>query len=279
MREHNLSEFLTLGSKTRRQYAADVVAIVSDEFELKDDGEQSVELPMLRHSGSGIEFRLIPAGVFKMGLTEKEERAARAIADPPPLDLDEMRPVKSRTLPTFLMSAGPVSIGEAKRWLGEKCLSDYDRQNPQEDFPAYVRRDDALAIASRLGCRLPFETEWEYSCRGGTETLFPWGDALPPVPELAKWLDLEKRCSLRANHLGLHGLFSGDWCVDEYRKSHADDAKVVGGSYVIKGGGSFFWPWQNTGEWIWCMPANRMSSAGLVEGRCAFRLVRELPAR
>jgi formylglycine-generating enzyme required for sulfatase activity len=130
-------------------------------------------------------------------------------------------------------------------------------------------------MTQSLRCRLPYEMEWEYACRANTKTLFVWGNVLPMEEELAGWLNLRRPDKWKSNAFGLYALFSGDWCNDEYRPSHEERAEVIPGVFVIKGGGSIFWPWQDE-EWIWCMPANRMPSTGLIERKCAFRLVREL---
>ena len=65
---------------------------------------------------------------------------------------------------------------------------------------------------------------------------------------------------------------SGEWCGDYYKKNNRS---LATDDFVIKGGGAYFWPWQSD-EWIWCMSAMRMSSDGLIDGECGFRLVYDL---
>jgi formylglycine-generating enzyme required for sulfatase activity len=249
---------------------------MGDDFERKYSDTCSEKLPTFIHVSSGLEFTLIPGGEVRFGLGQEEEGAARKLADPPPFDVSALRPVSRRQVNSFLVSTGPIPIAFVTPILGDECLSEYDRRNGEPTYPAYLTREAALEVARTFGCRLPAEVEWEYACRANTKTLFPWGNALPSRKDLGKWLDLEHPTELKRNGFGLYGLFSGDWCLDQWTASHLESAPIVNGEYVIKGGGSVFWPWQETGEWKWCMPATRMSSTGLIDGRCAFRVVRDL---
>lgn len=70
----------------------------------------------------------------------------------------------------------------------------------------------------------------------------------------------------------MYGIYTGEWCSDYYKKNHCSENAQ---GFVIKGGGAYFWPWQ-ADEWIWCMSAMRMSSEGLIDGECGFRLVYDL---
>ncbi len=276
MQHYNYTAFRELDPSARKNYLTRVERLLGD-FQLKEVGTKSGRPPLFEHTKSQIEFGLIPSGTATIGLSEAEEKAARAIADPPPLTISEMRPTAKKTVSSLLMSTRPMGVGAVKKLFGKSYLSDYDLKNSQEDFPAYVERSAAVSMSLSLGCRLPYEVEWEYACRANTKTLFVWGNKLPSNEELTAWLDLERPDKLRRNTFGLSALFSGDWCMDEWKASHEDRAKPTPGVFVIKGGGSVFWPWQGSGEWIWCMPANRMPSTSLLEeGRCAFRLVREL---
>jgi len=277
MQSYSYAEFRELDPKARAAYLAKLGELV-DDFRLREAGTKS-SLPRFEHKQSGIEFTLIPGGSFTLGLTNAEEKAASAIANPPPLNVSELRPAKKTSVSSFLLSTKPILFGEIKKLFGGSYLSDSYVENVDKDFPAYVQRDAAMEIARSLGCHLPREAEWEYACRANTTTLFVWGNKLLADAELSKWLDLERFDQLKSNAFGLRALFSGDWCLDEWKPSHKEDERAVPGVFTIKGGGSFFWPWQDSGEWIWCMPANRMPSTNLLEnGRCGFRLVRNLPA-
>ncbi len=81
----------------------------------------------------------------------------------------------------------------------------------------------------------------------------------------------------RRNGFDLEDLFGGEWCADPFYVSYEPGAAIEEGSFVVRGGGSQFWPWQGE-EWIWCASAMRMPSSGLFDGHCGFRLARDLPS-
>lgn len=223
-------------------------------------------VPAFVHRPSGHRFRYIPAGRFRMGLSDDEERAARAIFDPVQANLQEMRPVHKVGLRPFLIGERPVLVREAD-----------PRATRHREAAAAVTDDEALAICAGLGMSLPTEAQWEYACRAGTTSLFVWGDGLPDEDELAGWLTYDfAGGNGNPNGFGLHGLFVGEWCLDRFTASYsavpAEDAPRV-----VRGGGAFFWPWQGE-EWVWCMSAMRTPATDLPDGRCGFRLLRTLPA-
>jgi hypothetical protein len=203
-----------------------------------------------------------------MGFSEEEERWARRICDPIPANLEEMRPVVVRQVETFLMSVTPVLEGQMSQGAGPG----------RKFFPNGVTHDVAKEFAKTFGFRLPSEIEWEYACRGGRQTLFPWGNEILSDAELESWLtwDLSDLDKVAQNRFGFRGLFTGEWCSDDFFKSYAPGAELEPGSYVVRGGGAYFWPWQDE-EWVWCMSAMRMPSKDLLDGTCSFRLVFDLP--
>lgn len=232
-------------------------------------------LPTFIHRQSGLEFSYIQGGDFKMGFSEKEELAAKHICDPIQANLDEMRPVTNVKVQSFLMSRYPILNCIANQFF---CSDNQEAGNDKFLYsPAYLSREQAEELAEKLGCRLPYEKEWEYACRSETQTLFVFGDSLPEEKELERWLSLDfsETAKLAANSFGLYGMFVGEWCIDKYRLSYDEFAQTEDGSYVIRGGGSLFWPWQEE-EWVWCMSAMRMPSKNLIDGTCGLRLVFDL---
>jgi hypothetical protein len=254
----------------RDAHCEEIEARFSDTFRRIEGEEANSKCPVFEHLKYNIAFRFIPGGEFSFGLSKEEEEVTRKLADPPPLNLDEMQPSAWVKVPPFLMSMAPITVAELRKTLGKGADLPSQVTINGEDFPAYVDRKLAVATAKAARCRLPYEIEWEYACRAGTQSAFVWGDRLPDTSELEQWLDL--RSASKENEFGLKRLFAGDWCQDHWRSSHLPNAPVSKDSFVIKGGGSFFWPWQ-ADEWVWCLPSMRMPSTDLLDGRCAFRLL------
>lgn len=117
----------------------------------------------------GMEFILIPAGSFVMGV---ENNAAAASTDEAP----QHRVFISR--PFYL---GKFEVTQAQ-WIavmGDNPSSYKGRKNPVER----VSWDDAQEFIWRLNAkegharyRLPTEAEWEYAARAGTESVYSFGD-------------------------------------------------------------------------------------------------------
>jgi formylglycine-generating enzyme required for sulfatase activity len=240
---------------------------VGDRFNISIDSRGILAV----QKGSNARFRFIPGGRYQIGLSEAEEAAARRIADPFPATVEELRPVIRIEISPLLILETPITNRLAHQAAGLNLSS-------EESFPALMTKPQADDVAKSLGCRIPAESEWEVGCRADTSTLFPFGDDLPADCELERWMqwDLSTPMDLPANALGLVGLFFGEWCSDLFRSNYSTSAGVESGSHVVRGGGAFFWPWQDE-EWVWCMSAVRMPSSALPDnGTCAARVAFDL---
>jgi formylglycine-generating enzyme required for sulfatase activity len=220
--------------------------------------------PLFLHRATGLEFRYIAPGTFQMGLPEDELQAAARLSDNFQADVDEMRPVRLMAVSALLVATTPV----LNRHLEGR------RSAQHQDRSAYLGRDDAESFAARHKLRLVKEHEWEYCCRAGSATLFAFGDTLPSDLELSQWLssDFSEGTRPRSNSFGLSGLFEPQWCDDLFKINLREDAPLLDGSHAIRGGGAYFWPWQDE-EWVWCMSAMRSPASGLEDGKACVRLV------
>ncbi len=273
MHEVTASSYSVMASAERDAIVSSIAEAVSSDFSLQPFDATVGFAPRFTHRRVGIDFSLVLGDKFRMGLSKAEERAARKICDPIPANISEMRPVRDVRVGAFLMSRTPILNNVARTFLDIEEDEDYS-----PTAPAFLHREDVFKIAACLGCRLPKESEWEHACRAGTTSLFVFGDELPPDEVLERWLCADSFCSERciANAFGLIGMFTGEWCEDAFVNSYSEGAAVEEGSYVIRGGGWYFWPWQ-ADEWIWCASAMRMPSKDLIDGRCGFRLVFDIP--
>jgi len=227
------------------------------------DFEEQKNIPVLIHKRSGLEFVFVPGGNYWMGLSEENQRAAEKISPIVNANYEEMRPVREVSVSSFLVTRTPV-------------LNEYINKNEKDGkSPFYCSYSEAEKIAKMSGMRLLKEAEWEYLARSGKRTLFPFGDELPEEKELEKWMiqDFSDLSNYNCNCLGIYGLFTGEWTSDFYKITYDEKSSVLP-CRVIRGGGAYFWPWQDE-EWVWCISAMRMPSDGLIDDECTFRLVYE----
>ena len=118
--------------------------------------------------------------------------------------------------------------------------------------PFYRINGTDVADVGGNGYRLPSEAEWEYACRAGSATLFPFGDDAGKLGEHA-WYSSNSQSKThqvgqkRPNAWGLYDLLGNvwEWCGDWYDEKYyaswlaADPPGPTKASYRVFRGGSW----------------------------------------
>jgi formylglycine-generating enzyme required for sulfatase activity len=241
-------------------------------------------------------FGYIPAGEFLMGTppgkTDPSERQHRVrISKPFLLGITH---VTVHDFRTFVDDSGYQTTAEREgfsngawnaaehRWIK---LAGASWRRPgfeqREDHPVVsVSWDDAVAFCAWLSKRegrhyhLPSEAQWEYACRAGTQSVYPWGDnpddghgwangcdqvakqtfnLFPPFNWTDGYLYTSPVATFKRNALGLYDMIGNalQWCDDWYGEYPANDSvttdptgPATGTQRVLRGGAFVYGPGQ-----------------------------------
>jgi formylglycine-generating enzyme required for sulfatase activity/uncharacterized caspase-like protein len=240
-------------SESSVEFEFEVVTVDAKGHEIKRESKRIQGWTEGLGNGIGLEMVSIPSGSFQMGSPPTEGQRYE--------DESPQHPV---TVPAFWMGKYTITQAQWKivaSW--EKVEKDLNldpskfkgTNRPVES----ISWDDAVEFCARLSkqlgreYRLPSEAEWEYACRGGTETPFHFGETI--TPELANYngsytygkgpkgvyrkQTTEVGSFKVANAYGLYDMHGNvwEWCQDQWHSTY-EGAPTDGSAWVTEGDAS-----------------------------------------
>lgn len=265
-----LSEWKLLSKPERKCYLNALLLHLGNNFHLDEHTIEHDYPCIIYASRLNIKYRLIFEHNIGFGLSDQCLEKAKKINSPPQITLSELTPFSIVNVHSYAISESPLLEHDISM-----ILNDFYISNP--NYPAFLTREMAISVLDKISARFLSELEWEAAVKNGRDILFPFGDELPKESDLDWWMsfDFNKFSHKRISN-NICGLFFGEWCADLFSKSHSKNSEILNGEYVIKGGGAYFWPWQDE-EWVWCMCSMRMPSGDLIDGTSVLRPAISIP--
>ncbi len=212
----------------------------------------------IRHGKTGIELVLIAPGKYWMGASPGDEKAESA----------EKPRHRVKIAQPFYLGKYEVTNGQYRKFKPDHDSGSYKDHSLNGDGQpvVMVKRNDVKAFCDEYGFRLPTEAEWEYACRAGSTTRYPWGDSGAGGKGWANCLDQTAKRKwpdwpvfswddgfavaspvggFKANPFGLHDMIGNAWelCSDwfdetGYQKCSGVDegGPDTGKHHVLRGG-------------------------------------------
>ena len=179
-------------------------------------GGKSNDINQYLHIGTGLDFVLVPTGIFRMGT---------------PM-LPNETPVHRVSIRAFLMAQYPVTQKIWRRVMSTRPSYFKGLNQPVER----VSWHDCREFCVKSGLELPSEAQWEYACRGGSTTRYFWGD---DITDKHCWYDDDLDAPTHAvmqkepNSFGLYDMSGNvwEWCEDTWHENY-EGAPTDGRAWV-----------------------------------------------
>ncbi len=240
----------------------------------------------------GMEFVLIPGGVFMMG----------SPPDEPSRNKDEVQHQVTISKP-FYLQATEVTLKQWRALMGKRFFGLFKRRGKGNNPIVKVSWYDCTDFIKKLNAlnegiyRLPTEAEWEYASRAGSQKAYSWGKDIDCTKAMysnntlksEECVDYVKSRGLATdgpapvksyppNAWGLYDMHGNvwewvqDWYGDYPNTAVADPKGVETGTERVRRGGSWF----KYGRA--CRSANRnFAHPATKHNTLGFRIVREAP--
>ncbi len=191
--------------------------------------EGSTGIATFVHAKSALEMQLIPGGSFCMGCSEAERGQISKID--PSLKIDDylVTPAVHKTLDPFFLARFPFTnnLVTGRISLDPDVFRIGLSEDSKSNTTVWLTRTEAEQMCQLFDLDLPSEAQWEYACRGGTDSLFFFGEYIPTESALDDILTTDFDDPVRnkrgENQFGLVGLFSGEWCADSFFCDRTDE--------------------------------------------------------
>jgi formylglycine-generating enzyme required for sulfatase activity len=190
-------------------------------------------------------LRLVPDGEFLMGSTGLPDEVA---TEGPQHQVRIARP--------FYLGEFPVTQAQYEAVMGHNPSQfEGDSDRPVEQVSWFAAQEFCMRLTQATGrwVRLPTEAEWEYACRAGTTSKYPWGeevtaekinakipDPLETFPTKAD-LGTEEICTTvqgryAPNPWGFFDMLGNveEWCEDEWHDRY-EGSPAHGSAWVTAG--------------------------------------------
>lgn len=246
-----------------------------------------------------IEWAIVPAGSFEMGSSKDFQRGDDEVLHTVSLNSFKISKytITYEQFEEFVQVTGYLTdaeIGNGYPGRGSYMLNGVFNKDSNWRMGVHiggnfgsrpvihVSWNDAKAFAEWLGCRLPTEAEWEYSCRAGSTTPFNLGNTLSHYDANIRDTDfynydIVSVGSYKPNAWGIFDMHGNvrEWCADIYKvyptEGQLNVKEYAGiGSRVIRGGSYQDLPYN-------CRSAKRSAmSQDSRDAATGFRIVKEV---
>lgn len=246
--------------------------------ELAEVGGTAWEVPCFYDAQHETTLTLVLGGDFTYGATAQRLTTLRdsipaedwSLIAPVVHAAQEAGPVH---VPAFLMGRFPTFEWVIEEHV-ELCdgLERPDFSSEDGPFPAYVTQEEAQRFLAATGYRLPWDHEWEYVAKAGTERLYVCGDAVPQR-DLSGDVCLTQFGDGRLNRAAANPRGMAALAVATFTRLQASPHE-----WRIRGGAAAFYPFQHPMQQAMLLTELQLPLANMPGQMAGLRLCLDVPA-